>query len=207
MIKRRGTLYIIAAASGTGKTSLARALAQKTDNIKISISHTTRPIGAKEEANRHYFYVTMEQFEELIRRDSFLEYARVFNNYYYGTSREFVEQQLASGIDIILDIDWQGARQVREKMACQTIFLLPPSKTELRQRLEKRQREDSRLIAERLRIASSEISHYQEFDYIIINDNFDSALADLEAIVRANRLLLAKQQLKYRALLADLAST
>ena len=203
MTEQRGTLYIIAAASGTGKTSLAEALVQKVENLRISISHTTRPMGAKEEANRHYFYVTTAQFEELIQRGCFLEYARVFNNY-YGTSRDFVEQQLACGTDIILDIDWQGARQVREKIACQTIFLLPPSKIELQRRLESRQREDLRLIAERLQIASLEMSHYQEFDYIIINDNFDRALADLEAIIRANRLLLAKQQPRYQSLLADL---
>ena len=203
MIKQRGTLYIIAAASGTGKTSLAEALVQKMDNLKISISHTTRPMGAKEKANSHYFYVTTAQFEELIQCDSFLEYAKVLNNY-YGTSRDFIEQQLADGMDIILDIDWQGARQVRKKMACQTIFLLPPSKAELQRRLENRQREDSRLIKERLQIANAEISHYQEFDYVVINDNFDHALADLEAIIRANRLLLAKQRLRYRSLLADL---
>ncbi len=199
----KGTLYIIAAASGTGKTSLAEALAQKITDLKISISHTTRVVSVQEEVNRHYFYVTVQEFEQLIQANKFLEYARVFGNY-YGTSREFVEQQLCRGIDIILDIDWQGARQIREKMPCKTIFLLPPSKQELRQRLERRQRESTQVIEERLRVAGSEIAHYQEFDYIIINDNFSHALADLEAIVRANRLQLGCQRNRYEKLLAEL---
>jgi len=199
----KGTLYIIAAASGTGKTSLAEALSQSLDNIAVSISHTTRPIRANEKDQQHYFFVTIEEFASLIKQQAFLEHASVFGNY-YGTSRQAVEEKLNLGIDVILDIDWQGARQVREKIECITIFLLPPSYTELRLRLEKRKREHSRLIEERLSAASSEISHYKEFDYVIINDKFENALLDLQAIVRSQRLRLKNQAIKYNSLIREL---
>lgn len=199
----KGTLYIIAAASGTGKTSLAEALSRTLENIKISISHTTRPIRANEKANQHYFFVTAAEFEKLIEKQAFLEYASVFGHY-YGTSRQVVLDSLNAGFDVILDIDWQGARQVRERIECTTIFLLPPSYAELRIRLEKRKREDSSLIEERLSAASSEISHYKEFDYVIINDKFEDALLDLQDIVRSQRLRLKNQAAKHNDLIKEL---
>jgi guanylate kinase len=200
----KGKLYIIAAASGTGKTSLAEALSQTLENIKISISHTTRSIRANERANQHYFFVTNTEFEKLIAKQAFLEYARIFS-YYYGTSRQAVEENLNAGFDVILDIDWQGARQVRDRIECTTIFLLPPSYVELRLRLEKRKRENSGLIEERLSVANSEISHYKEFDYIVINDKFENALLDLRSIVHSNRLRLENQIIKYDNLLEELS--
>ncbi|MBU0744068.1 MAG: guanylate kinase, partial [Gammaproteobacteria bacterium] len=154
-MKSKGTLYIIAAASGTGKTSLADALSQTVENIEISISHTTRPVRVNEKSSKQYFFVMPKEFEVLIQQRAFLEYAQVFGHY-YGTSRQFVEEKLNAGIDVILDIDWQGARQVRKQIECTSIFLLPPSVAELRQRLEKRKREDSQVIEQRLAAASSD---------------------------------------------------
>lgn len=199
-----GTLYIIAAASGTGKTSLARALEQSLANIKISISHTTRAIHAQEIANQSYFFIDNTSFERMIAEHAFLEHARVFG-YYYGTSRGFVDEQLNQGADVILDIDWQGAAQIKKLYPqSESIFLLPPSKEELRRRLNKRKRDDVETIENRLNLASSEISHAHEFDYIVINDNFDLALKDLQTIVLANRLRQKSQAAKYADLLKEL---
>ncbi|EKE01977.1 MAG: Guanylate kinase [uncultured bacterium] len=199
----KGTLYIIAAASGTGKTSLAKALVATVENVKISISHTTRPIRSGETADRDYFFVDEVAFESLIKKEEFLEHARVFNHY-YGTSRRWVEGQLNAGIDVILDIDWQGAQQVRKRMGCISIFLLPPSRNELRLRLERRKREDAKIIEDRLAAAGSEISHCKEFDYIVINDKFESALEDLKAIVCGKRLQCEHQIKKHDMLIKEL---
>lgn len=199
-----GTLYIIAAASGTGKTSLAKALAESMPNIKISISHTTRPLRINEKANESYFYVDEGTFVDMIAQGAFLEYAKVFD-YYYGTSSLFVAEQLQQGFDVLLDIDWQGAQQVRQKMPeCVSIFLLPPSQQALRQRLENRKRDTQDVIEKRLMLASSEIAHHNEFDYLVINDGFTAALQDLQAIVRAQRLQKKMQELKHAALLKQL---
>jgi len=199
-----GTLYIIAAASGTGKTSLAKALSESMANIKISVSHTTRPLRANEEENVSYFYVDEGSFVDMIEQDSFLEYAKVFD-YYYGTSGVFVREQLQQGFDVILDIDWQGAQQVRQKMPeCVSIFLLPPSLDVLRKRLENRKRDTQEIIEKRLVLAGNEVSHYNEFDYLVINDDFDTALQDLQAIVRTHRLQRKVQELKHTALLREL---
>jgi len=202
-MKPKGILYIVAAASGTGKTSLAEALTKTVDNIKISISHTTRQIRANERTGQNYFFVTPEEFESLIEKNAFLEYAQVFDHY-YGTSRKWVEEQLNMGIDVVLDIDWQGARLVREQIQCVSIFLLPPSSAELRLRLERRKREDSQIIEQRLATASSEIAHYKEFDYVVINDKFENALADLQVIIRSQRLRLRQQAEKYDTLIKEL---
>ena len=199
----KGALYIIAAASGTGKTSLAESLVETTDNIKISVSHTTRPIRANEKAGQHYHFVSIEEFEALIEQNAFLEYANVFGHY-YGTSRSLVEKELVAGIDIVLDIDWQGARQVREKLESISMFLLPPSNKTLRRRLERRNSDTVEVIEERLDKASSEISHYKEFDYVIINDKFEDALSDLQAIVRSQRLQLKNQEVRHKDLLSEL---
>lgn len=199
-----GTLFIIAAASGTGKTSLAKALADSMPNIKISISHTTRSIREKEQNGVHYFYVDRITFENMLKESAFLEHAQVFGNY-YGTTRAFVAQQLQQGYDIILDIDWQGAQQVRQLFpSCINIFLLPPSKQVLKQRLERRGRDTQEVIERRYALASSEIAHYNEFDYLIINDCFATALQDLQAIVRAQRLRKEIQIQRHRALLEEL---
>ncbi|HBS52113.1 MAG TPA: guanylate kinase [Coxiellaceae bacterium] len=202
-MKPKGILYIVAAASGTGKTSLAEALTKTVDNIKISISHTTRQIRANERTGQNYFFVTPEEFESLIEKNAFLEYAQVFDHY-YGTSRKWVEEQLNMGIDVVLDIDWQGARLVREQIQCVSIFLLPPSSAELRLRLERRKRDDSQIIEQRLATASSEIAHYKEFDYVVINDKFENALADLQTIVQSQRLRLRYQTEKYATLIEEL---
>lgn len=199
----QGTLYIVAAASGTGKTSLAKALATTIDNIKISISHTTRPRRSGEIPQQDYFFVDPPTFKNLIKHQEFLEYAKVFQHY-YGTSRHWVEQQLNAGNDVILDIDWQGAKQVRTQIACVSIFLLPPSRQELRLRLEKRKREDVKIIANRLATASSEIAHCKEFDYIIVNDKFAQALNDLTTIVLSKRLQCELQTKKHATLIAEL---
>jgi guanylate kinase len=199
----KGTLYIVTAASGTGKTSLTDAIIATMTNIKISISHTTRSIRANERANEHYFFVTPQEFELLIQQNVFLEYAQVFGNY-YGTSRDWVREQLAVGVDIILDIDWQGAQKIRKQMDCVTIFLLPPSRAELRLRLEKRGSDDVKTIEKRLAVASSEIAHYGEFDYIVINDKFEEAVTDLQAIIRSQRLQLRQQMVRHGTLVKEL---
>ncbi|CAL7961786.1 guanylate kinase [Gammaproteobacteria bacterium] len=199
----KGTLYIIAAASGTGKTSLAKALATTVENIKISISYTTRSIRAGEVTNQNYFFVDVATFESLIKQKEFLEHAQVFGQY-YGTSRQWVETQLNAGIDIILDIDWQGAKQVREQINCVSVFLLPPSRAELRLRLEKRKREDAKIIEDRLAAASSEIAHCKEFDYIVINDKFEDALEALKAIINSKRLQCEHQIKKHAMLIGEL---
>lgn len=200
----RGTLYIIAAASGTGKTSLAKALAESMPDIQISISHTTRPVRNGEQQSMHYFYVTEQAFLDMAEQQAFLEHAKVFD-YYYGTSRAFVEEQLQRGQDVILDIDWQGAAQVhRAMLECVTIFLVPPSQAVLRERLETRKRDAQDVIEQRLALASSEIAHYNEFDFLIINDGFAAALSDLQAIVRAQRLRMQQQAVKHCALLKEL---
>jgi len=199
----KGTLYIIAAASGTGKTSLAKALSATVENTRISISYTTRPIRVGETTNQDYFFVDVETFESLIKQKEFLEHARVFGQY-YGTSRQWVETQLNAGIDVILDIDWQGAKQIRQQINCVSVFLLPPSRAELRLRLEKRKREDAKIIEDRLAAASNEIAHCKEFDYIIINDKFEDALEDLKAIVHSKRLQYEHQIKKHDMLIKEL---
>ena len=205
MTTPKGTPYIIAAASGTGKTSLAKALTTTIENIKNSISHTTRPIRIGEQANQDYFFVDMPTFENLIKQNEFLEHAKVFGHY-YGTSHQWVEEQLNAGIDVILDIDWQGARQIRKQKDCVSIFLLPPSRAELRLRLEKRKREDAKIIEDRFIAASSEIAHYKEFDYIVINDKFEKALEDLKAIIYSKRLQCEYQTKKYAILIEALVN-
>jgi len=199
-----GALYIIAAASGTGKTSLARALEQTLGNIKISISHTTRPMRIGEIADQSYFFVTPAEFQRMIAQQAFLEYAQVFADH-YGTSRAFVDQQLQRGMDVLLDIDWQGAMQIKKLYPeSVSIFLLPPSRAELQQRLQLRKREDAQIIAHRMSLASSEIQHCAEFDYIVINDDFARALQELQTIITANRLRTSKQLVTHAQLLEEL---
>ena len=192
----QGTLYIVSAPSGAGKSSLIQALlkTQPLYDTQVSVSHTTRAPRPGEVHGEHYFFVNHDEFRTMIGRDAFLEHAEVFGNY-YGTSRETIEQVLASGVDVFLDIDWQGAQQIRQKVpSVKSIFILPPSLPELERRLVGRGQDNKEVIAERMSKAISEISHYDEYDYVIVNDNFEQALADLQSILQAERLTKAYQQ-------------
>jgi guanylate kinase len=184
--KKRGRLFVIAAPSGAGKTSLVRALMQRMPALRFSISYTTRKPRETETNGRDYFFVQHEEFERMAARGEFLEYARVFDNY-YGTSREQVESLLAAGDNVLLEIDWQGAQQIRRTMPeCRTIFVLPPSQAALEQRLRGRKTDTDEVIARRLRDSIADMSHWDEFDYVIVNDDFQRAAADLEAIMRGS---------------------
>ncbi len=182
-----GTLFIVAAPSGAGKSTLVNALLAREPEITLSISHTTRPRRTGESEGRHYHFVDRAMFQRELAAGQFLEHAEVFGNL-YGTSRSAVEPLLARGRDVLLEIDWQGARQVRAaKPDCVSIFILPPSRAELERRLRARATDSESTIARRLAASREEISHAGEFDYIVVNDDFDKALAQLQAIVRAVR--------------------
>ena len=181
---RRGRLFVIAAPSGAGKTSLVRALVQRLPSLRFSISYTTRKQRPNEVHGRDYFFVARDEFEAMVARGEFLEHARVFDNY-YGTALSQVEASLASGQDLILEIDWQGAQQIRRALPeCCSIFILPPSRAELERRLRGRGTDAEDVIQRRLQDAASDMTHWSEFDYVVVNDDFDRALADLHAIVR-----------------------
>ncbi|SEG69762.1 guanylate kinase [Vibrio hangzhouensis] len=199
----KGTLYIVSAPSGAGKSSLIAAMLEKnpTYAMKVSVSHTTRSMRPGEEDGVHYHFVEKSEFESLIEQGAFLEYAEVFGNY-YGTSRLWIEETLEKGIDVFLDIDWQGARQIREQMPeAKSVFILPPSNSELERRLNVRGQDSDEVIAKRMSEAKSEMSHYDEYDYVIVNDDFDGALVDFKAILRAERLKQDKQAVKYKGML------
>ncbi|MWN32507.1 guanylate kinase [Gilliamella sp. Pra-s60] len=200
-----GTLFIISAPSGAGKSSLIQAyLNQNPKQAKVSISHTTRQPRPGELHGEHYYFVDHKLFESLIDKNSFVEYANVFDHY-YGTSKAEIEQSLSQGINVFLDIDWQGARQVRQKMPqAKSIFILPPSLKELENRLIKRGQDNSSVIAKRMQKAQAEISHYNEYDYVIINDDFDTSLSALSAIITTASLEQAKQATINSQLLKDL---
>ena len=201
-----GTLYIIAAPSGAGKTSLVNGLLESTANIEVSVSHTTRLARPGERDGVHYYFVSEGQFQELIGQGQFLEYARVFDHY-YGTTRQAVLQRLQQGIDIILEIDWQGARQVRSLLPeSRSIFILPPSRDSLRQRLRDRAQDSEAVIHKRMAAAVREMSHYEEFDYLLINDDFTTTLAELRAIFIANRQRRDVQIIRCKELLKTLLS-
>ena len=183
-----GSLYVISAPSGAGKTSLVKAMVESTPHMKVSISYTTRTLRTGEQDGTNYHHVTESQFLELIEKDTFIEYAKVFNNY-YGTSKTWVSEQLESGEDVILEIDWQGAKQVKQIFPhAKSIFILPPNLDALKQRLMGRGRDDKNEIDYRMSQAISEMSHYVDFDYTIINDEFDLALRDMQTIIRSQRL-------------------
>ncbi len=201
-----GTLFIISAPSGAGKSSLIRAyLAQENHHpAKVSISHTTRKPRPGEQQGEHYYFVDNQEFESLIEQNAFVEYAHVFDHY-YGTSRAEIEQSLMQGINVFLDIDWQGAKQVRQQMPeSKSIFILPPSLKELENRLIKRGQDDAQVISKRMHKAQSEISHYNEYDYVIINDDFDESLRSLNAIMTSASLEQSKQAIAHQQLLAAL---
>lgn len=201
---KRGSLFIISAPSGAGKTSLVGKLVESQPEIQVSVSHTTRPSRPGEENGVHYHFVSKEDFEVQIGEANFLEYAEVFGNY-YGTSQKVVEEKLTEGVDVILEIDWQGAEQVRKLMPeAISVFIVPPSMEELRNRLTGRGSDADDVIARRLSEAQLEMSHYLEFDYLVVNDDFDVALSQLQAIFSANRLTIGKQQLAQKELMSDL---
>ncbi len=199
-----GTLYVFSAPSGAGKTTLVKALLEQTQDIGVSVSHTTREPRAGEVDGKDYNFVSQETFKGLINQDAFLEHAQVFDNF-YGTSQIWVEQELAAGRDVILEIDWQGAEQIRQQMPHMiSVFILPPSREELLNRLTGRGTDSQEIIDRRMQDAVSEMSHYAEFDYLIINDNFETAQHELHSVVIARRQRIAAQSQKQQVLLENL---
>ena len=201
-----GTLYIVSAPSGAGKTSLVKALLDSDARIRVSVSHTTRAMRPGEQDGVNYHFVDHARFSAMIERGEFLEHAQVFDNF-YGTSQVWVEETLAAGSDLILEIDWQGAQQVRRLMPeARSIFILPPTQEALRHRLTNRGQDSAEIIERRMRDAVSEMSHYVEYDYLVINDDFAHALDDLKSIFRANQLDSAQQAKRHAGLLSELLS-
>jgi len=201
-----GTLYIISAPSGAGKTSLITKLLEGLDDAEMAVSHTTREKRDGEIDGKHYHFVDADDFLNGISNEDFLEYAKVFGNH-YGTSKKAVEDITSKGIDVILEIDWQGAQQVRKLMPeAKSIFILPPSKAELEKRLRGRGTDSSEVIDDRLAQACEDMTHYNEFDYVVINDDFDTAMGSLESIFQANRVTLVKQQQRNQVLLDELTA-
>ena len=204
-------LFIIAAPSGCGKTSLVEALIKKTKNLCVSVSHTTRPPRPDEVNGINYYFVSINEFEEMIKNNAFVEHATVFDNH-YGSSTKLINEKLDEGIDVILEIDWQGARQVKENMPnAISIFILPPSNEALLGRLKQRAQDDDETINKRMSDAQNQMQHFNEFDYLVINDDFNSALNDLNLIIcrpdKASErfsLSLSEQSKKYIKLLKKL---
>ena len=199
-----GTLYIVSAPSGAGKTSLITAMLETVKGIKVSVSHTTRPMREGEIDGKHYHFIDKAAFEQDIEKDLFLEHANVFGNY-YGTSHTAVNEQLSQGTDVILEIDWQGAQQIR-KLAPNTrsIFILPPSISELENRLIKRNQDAANVIAKRVAQAKEDVTHYSEYDHIIINNDFETALLDLNSIFICQRTQREKLEKREPDLLKQL---
>ncbi|MGP1953348.1 MAG: guanylate kinase [Arsenophonus sp. ET-KM2-MAG3] len=202
----QGMLYIISAPSGAGKSSLIQALLKIKHlyEIGVSISYTTRKMRPGEKNGENYYFISEKKFQQMIEYKDFIEYALVFGNY-YGTSRIVIEKIINNGIDLFLDIDWQGAQQVRKKISLiRTIFILPPSKDELLRRLRGRRQDSEKVIEQRMAQFFAEIKHYNEYDYIIVNDNFNTALKNLESIIRSERLHLEYQIQKHNTLINKL---
>lgn len=201
-----GSMLIIAAPSGGGKTSLVRSVIEKLDKIELSISYTTRPKRPGEQNGVDYFFVTEAEFLAMINSKSFIEHAVVFNHH-YGTAFHQVMSRMQAGIDIILEIDWQGARQIKEIFkTAKSIFIVPPSLRVLKQRLLNRQQDAKNVIKERMLRAKAELSHFAEFEYLIVNDDFAKAAFELQSIILANRLITVKQSIQQRQLLSLLLS-
>lgn len=200
----KGTIFTVSAPSGAGKTSLVNALVGQEPEVVLSVSHTTRLPRPGEEDGRDYHFVTPERFQEMVQAGAFLEHAEVFGNY-YGTSEASVEAQLSAGHDVILEIDWQGAQQIRQlRPDCMSIFILPPSRQVLEERLRGRGQDGNAVIARRMAAAQSEMSHYAESDYLIVNDDFYRALAELRAVIVARRVSQARQQAALTELIKSL---
>lgn len=205
-MKTQGTLFTVSAPSGAGKTSLVKALVDAISSICVSVSHTTRAMRPGEKNGVNYHFVDHPTFEAMVGEGAFLEHAQVFTNF-YGTSQAWVEQTLANGLDVILEIDWQGAAQVRRLMPkAVSIFILPPSRECLRERLKGRGQDDESVIDARMAEAKNEMSHFSEANYLIVNDNFSSALDEFRAIIIAERLKLENQSRKHQSLLMNLLS-
>ena len=202
-----GNLFIVAAPSGGGKTSLVKKLVSDLANITVSVSHTTRKKRPGEEHGVDYFFVDEQTFMSMVDKGAFVEHAQVFNHF-YGTSEAQIADRLQAGIDVVLDIDWQGAQQIRHifKNAV-SIFVIPPSLEVLKQRLMGRQQDDEKVISDRMQSARDELSHYSEFDYLIVNDNFDQAAYELRSIVISHRLCMVRQAEQQRKLLSFLLSS
>ena len=204
-------LFIVAAPSGCGKTSLVESLINNTKNLRVSISHTTRKPRAGEVNGTNYHFVSVAEFQKMVSDDAFIEHAEVFENF-YGTSKKLINDNLNNNIDVILEIDWQGARQVKQNLpSAISIFILPPSKEALELRLKNRAQDDELIIKKRMLDAENQMSHYSEFDYLVINDNFNAALADLESIIASSNnlskrahLSLEEQSIKHKKLLKKL---
>lgn len=203
----KGNLYIVAAPSGGGKTSLVKNLVDTLDHIAVSISHTTRAIRPGEQNGVDYFFVAENEFLDMVNNNAFIEHARVFNRL-YGTCSEQITQRLENGIDVVLDIDWQGAEQIRRRFNdAVSVFIVPPSLEVLKQRLMNRGQDNPEVISDRMIKAQDEMSHYPEFDYLIVNDDFEKAAMELRAIVIANRLRMPAQVNKQAKLLSFLMSS
>lgn len=199
-----GTLYVISAPSGAGKTSLVKALIEKTQGIDVSVSHTTRAMREGEQNGVNYHFTEKAEFEKMVAASAFIEHAQVFDNY-YGTAKANIEDKLKQGEDVILEIDWQGGAQVRKQLPYSVnIFILPPSQSALEERLRGRGQDSDEIIARRMRDAKSETSHYSEYDYLVVNDDFDDALAELKSIVMARRCRYAAQSERLSPLLQEL---
>lgn len=199
-----GLLFVVSAASGTGKTSLVKALLERVNNLHVSVSHTTRGQRPGELEGVHYHFSQKQDFLALVEQGGFIEYAEVFGNY-YGTAQATVKQQLAKGHDVLLEIDWQGAQQVRKLFPeSKQIFILPPSQYDLRQRLSNRGTDSVEVIEQRLDCAVEDMQQYTNFDYVIINDDFNKALHDLESVIIANRLVLSQQAARHQELIEKL---
>ncbi len=200
----KATLIIVSAPSGAGKTSLVKALQQRIDNLTVSVSHTTRLARPGEIDGCDYHFVSKTAFETIQANKGFLEWAQVFDRY-YGTAKSTVDDSLSQGIDVILEIDWQGAQQVRQKYKdCISIFILPPSISILEQRLRQRAQDNEETIKRRMQDALSEISHYTEYEYLILNDDFEQTLDTFESIVTATRQLTRRQKIQQQAVLNNL---
>jgi len=203
-LSKLGNLFIVAAPSGTGKTTLVNALAEKIKDLKISISYTTRSPRPGDVDGTDYFFIDESKFKSMVKGDAFLEHAEVYG-YHYGTGKEWVTRQLSAGIDVLLEIDWQGAQQIRRLFPpALSILVLPPSIAALHERLLKRQKDDIAVVEERVAMAKVELEHYSEFDYLVVNDDFAKALDDLVCIIRAERLQVDVQQQVLADLLEEL---
>jgi guanylate kinase len=199
-----GLLFVVAAASGTGKTSLVKALLPQIDGLDVSVSHTTRPMREGEQDGVHYHFVSTEQFVEQINASGFIEHAEVFGNY-YGTSQAVVMQQLQAGHDVLLEIDCQGAAQVRRLFPDSIqIFIVPPTRAALRERLSSRGQDSNEVIERRLAGSLAELQQHVSFDYVVINDQFETALAHLKSVIQAARLTTTQQSVRQQALLSSL---